>query len=86
MGPQEAEIVTRTLNLRDYVISRCLKSLLRKEIVNQITENEVIFSALPFERTTNTLVKLHLETRSIEQNRNDFLSQWNSLVKKDTAK
>ncbi len=86
-GPQKAKTAAKSLSLNERLIFRILDSLQEKEIVNKISEDEVIFSALPFDKAIDLLVKMHLEeTKTIAQNRTEILSHWKSLIKRDFAR
>jgi len=86
-GSQITETTAESLSLNERAVSRILDSLLEKGIVSRTSEKSAIFSALPFEKAIDLLVKLHLEeTRILEQNRDEIVSQWNSCVKKEQAK
>jgi len=86
-GPQKAETTAKSLSLNERSISLILENLLEKEIINKISEKGDLFSALPFDKVIDLLVKLHLEeTEILEQNRNKILSHWKSLVKRDFAR
>jgi HTH-type transcriptional regulator, sugar sensing transcriptional regulator len=85
-GPQNAKTAAKSLSLSPRLILRILDSLQEKEIVNKISEKEVIFSAMPFDMVIDLLVKMHLEeTNIIEQKRDEILSHWKSLIKRDFA-
>jgi sugar-specific transcriptional regulator TrmB len=85
-GSQEAGKAAKSLGFNNRLISRVLDSLLEKEIVNKISEHEAIFSALPLDKAIDLLVKLNKEqTRILELNRVEIISEWKSLIKKDAT-
>ncbi len=85
-GPQKATSIAAVLKTVEQQLSRSLKSLREKGIVNATPEHPSQFSAIPFEKALDLLVKAHLEeAQSIEQNREEILSQWHSLTKRDSA-
>ena len=84
-GPQNAGTAAKSLNFNEQLISEILNSLLEKEMVN--SEKDACFSALPFEKAIDLLVKLHMEeTRILEQSRDEIVSQWKALIKKDLTR
>lgn len=86
-GPQKPEDAARSLKLDESIVTLALHRLEGKEIVNRICGKSNVYSALPFEKAIEILVKWHLEeTRILEQNRDEILMQWKSLMKKDYAK
>jgi sugar-specific transcriptional regulator TrmB len=85
-GPQKATSIAAALKMYEQQLSRSLKSLREKGIVNATLEHPSQFSAIPFDKALDLLVKAHLEeTQSIEQNKEEILSQWHSMIKRDSA-
>jgi hypothetical protein len=59
-----------------------LQSFQSKEMVNTTLELPAQFSTMPFGKALNLLAKSHLkEARHIEQNREEILFHWRSMVK-----
>jgi sugar-specific transcriptional regulator TrmB len=86
-GSQKARDIATALKMYKCKVYRSLKSLQHKEMVNAILERPVLFFAMPFDKVLDLLVKTHLEeVRYIELNKEDILSQWEALVKKETAR
>jgi sugar-specific transcriptional regulator TrmB len=85
-GSQKARNIATALKTYRRKIYRSLKSLQNKEIVNATLERPARFSAIPFDKVLNLLVKAHLkEVRYIEQNKEEILSHWNSMITKQSA-
>jgi sugar-specific transcriptional regulator TrmB len=85
-GSQKARDIVTALKMYKRKIYCSLKSLQSKEIVNATLELPAQFSTMPFDRALNLLAKAHLkETRHIEQNREEIIFQWYSLVKGNSA-
>jgi sugar-specific transcriptional regulator TrmB len=65
-------------------VYRSLKNLRSKEIVNTTLKRPAQFSAVPFDKALNLLIQARLkEARYVEQNREEILSRWNSMMTKN---
>jgi sugar-specific transcriptional regulator TrmB len=85
-GSQKARNIATALKMYRRKIYRSLKSLQNKEIVNATLERPAQFSAIPFDKLLNLLIKAHLkEAQYIEQNKEEILSHWNSMITKESA-
>ena len=85
-GSQKARNIATALKTYKRKIYRSLKSLQNKEIVNATLERPAQFSALPFDKVLNLLIKAHLEeARYIEQNKEEILSHWQSMITRNSA-
>jgi sugar-specific transcriptional regulator TrmB len=85
-GPQNAKDIATTLKMYTRKVYRSLKNLQSKEIVNATRKRPARFSAVPFEKALNLLIQAHLEeARYVEQNREEILSQWNSMMTKNST-
>lgn len=86
-GSQKAGDIASALKTYKRKIYRSLKSLENKEAVNATLERPAQFSAIPFDKVLDLLIKAHLEeAQYIELNKEEILAQWESLVTKDTAR
>jgi len=80
-GPQRAENIGDALKLQEQLLFQSLESLQRKGVVNSAIASSALFFALPFDKALELLVKAHLkETQNIEQNKDEILSRWKSMV------
>jgi sugar-specific transcriptional regulator TrmB len=85
-GPQKARDIATALKMYKRKIYRSLKSLQSKEIVNATLECPAKFSAIPFDKVLNLLIKTHLEeARYIEQSKKEILSQWHAMINDKSA-
>jgi len=85
-GPQKARNIREALKMQDQHLYRCLKSLKNKEIVDFTPEHPAEFSAIPFEKALDLLIKAHLkESQNIEQEKEEILSQWRSIISKSST-
>jgi len=85
-GPHKARDIATALKMYKRKIYRSLKSLQSKEIVNATLERPAQFSAIPFDKVLNLLIKAHLEeVQYIEQNKEEILSHWNSMITENSA-
>jgi len=85
-GPQEVVNIAQTLRIQEKQISLSLNELQNRGIVSSAIEQTAIFSALPFEEALELLLQAHLrEARDIEQNRDEILSLWYSIVGQRTS-
>ena len=85
-GPQKARNITNELKMYKRKIYRSLKSLRGKGIVSATLERPAWFSALPFAKVLDLFMKARLEeAQSIEQNKEEILSHWNSMITGNSA-
>ena len=85
-GSQKARNIAMALKTYRRKIYRSLKILQNKEIVNATLKRPAQFSAIPFDKVLNLLVKAHLkEVQYIEQNKEEILSYWNSMIARNSA-
>jgi sugar-specific transcriptional regulator TrmB len=81
-GPQKARNIAEALKVYKQQLYCSLKNLRDKSIVNATLKHPAEFSAIPFDKALDLLVKAHLkETQSIEQDKEEILSQWRSMIK-----
>lgn len=80
-GPQKAENIGGALELQEQRLYQSLENLQSKGVVSSKLEYSPVFFALPFDKALELLLQAHLrETRSIEQDRDEILSRWKSIV------
>jgi sugar-specific transcriptional regulator TrmB len=80
-GPQTGENIAYALNINNQQAYRCLKHLQTKGVANAAQTHSVCFSAVPFEKVIDTLVKTKRNhAQNIQQNKKEILSIWESLI------
>ena len=85
-GPQEARKIAETLRIYQVTIYKTLKNLQTKRLVNA-SKRSTLFSAEPFEKALDSLIKDRMKQQHIlQENRERLLSTWNSIIKKDLPK
>ncbi len=85
-GPQRTEQIGDALNVQEQLIRQSLESLQDKGVVFSALEKLPSFSALPFDKALELLVKAHLkEAQIIEQDKDDILSRWRKMLKNSTS-
>ena len=85
-GPQKGKNIAEALKLYKQQLYRSLKRLQTKELVSATLERPSQFSAIPFDKALDLLVKAHLkEARDVEQDKEEILSQWHVMLKEKTA-
>ena len=85
-GPQERQTLAEALKIQEQQLVLSLKNLRDKNIVNATVKRPAEFSAVPFGKALDLLVKAHLrEARNIEQDKDEILSQWRSMITGDSA-
>jgi sugar-specific transcriptional regulator TrmB len=59
----------------------CLKSLQKKGVVNATCKRPALFSALPFEKVLDLLIKANIEeAERMIHNKEKLLSNWRSMT------
>ena len=85
-GPTTARNTAEALQVFRQQLYPCLRKLRTKEIVTATNQRPCQFSAIPFAKLFDLLVKAHLdEANSTEQNRGVILSEWRSMIKRGQA-
>ncbi len=86
-GPQGTQNMANALKMYEDQLSWSLKSLQTKGIVSATKDQATLFSALPFDKVLDLLLKAHFqETRNMEQDKTEILSQWRTLTERDSAR
>jgi sugar-specific transcriptional regulator TrmB len=81
-GPRDAGNIAENLGLSRQQVSSSLESLQKRKIVVSAVEHSTQFSALPFRKTMALLMKANrAEAQHIEQNKEEILSEWHSLMR-----
>jgi sugar-specific transcriptional regulator TrmB len=85
-GPQEAKDIAEALEIHERKLHRDLRKLQQKRLVNASQEHPAQFSAVAFDKILDLLIKTHLkEAQRIEQEKQEILSQWHSIMNKKTS-
>jgi sugar-specific transcriptional regulator TrmB len=83
-GPKKAGDIAKSLKISKQQLYPSIKSLQSKAIVNSTITHPARFSAVPFERTLDLFAQAKLkEAESIQQNKTELLSDWQSVVVKE---
>jgi predicted transcriptional regulator len=85
-GPHEKQNMAKALKMYKAQLSWSLNRLQTKGVVSAAKDQATLFSALPFDKVLDLLLKVHLEeTRNVEQDKTEILSQWKTLTERDSA-
>lgn len=80
-GPHTQEDLCITLNMSKQQLIECLQSLEAQGIVRENPERAVLFSAVPFERALDLLVKAKLdEAERTEKDKDEAIAYWQSMA------
>jgi len=82
MGPREAGNIAENLRLDKQQMDSNLKNLQNRKIVIPTLTHATKFSALPFKETMTLLMKAKREEALyLEQNKEEILSEWHSMIR-----
>jgi sugar-specific transcriptional regulator TrmB len=85
-GAKNVNEITKALNTYERQVYRTLKSLVNSHIITITPNTPAQYSALPFDKVLELLVKVTLkEAERIEMKKEKILSVWNSCIKNDSA-
>jgi sugar-specific transcriptional regulator TrmB len=86
-GPQRASEIAEALKIYKQHLHRILKNLQSKGIINASPEYPARYSAVLFEKVLDLLIKAKKEQQqTLQKSKEELLSTWRSITKKDTAK
>jgi len=86
-GPQKGLSIAEALKLKRQQLYCSVKSLRGKGLLNVTVKRASRFSVVPFEKALDLLVKARLEkAQCIEQNKEEILTQWHTIINDNTAK
>ena len=81
-GPHTGKDLCNALTMSQHQVYQCLRNLENKAIVTATSEHPASFSAVPFEKVLDILVKAKLEeAERTRQDKDEALSDWQSLMK-----
>jgi len=84
MGPQKGRNIADALKLYKQQLYRSLRNLQGKGLASATCEHPAQFSAVSIERVIDMFIKVKTEeAQTLQETREDFLSAWRSLIKKD---
>jgi len=85
-GPQKARNIAEALGTRKYQLYRSLKNLTCKGCVKATHKHPALFTAEPFDKVLDQFVKaMNEEAQRIMQNKEECLSNWQSMTKDETG-
>jgi sugar-specific transcriptional regulator TrmB len=80
-GSNEESNIAKALKIHEKCLHQSLRSLKRKKLINAVLEHPTYFSAVPFDKALDMLVKSRLkEARNVEQKKDEILRQWNTII------
>jgi sugar-specific transcriptional regulator TrmB len=83
-GPKNAREVSEALKLYRQKLYRSLEKMQGKGIVKASQEYPARFSAVPFEKVVDLVIKVNIEqAKYVMQNREELLSGWRSIIRKE---
>jgi len=83
-GPHNGKNLCNALKMPNPYLYQCLKNLESKGVVNVTSKRPALFSAVPFEKVLDILVKMKLEeAQRMQQNMDEALSHWKALISED---
>lgn len=86
-GAHNASAIAEAIRTYEQQVYHTLKRLQNQKIVSETSDLPTHFTALPFDKLLDLLVKANLqEAKQIEQNKDNILALWNSCIKKEQAK
>lgn len=85
--PTKTGDISEALKMQKNQLYRSLKSLQLKGIVTVSQDGLVRFSAVPFEKVLDCLVKAKIEQqKALQESKEELLSTWQAIIKKDKLK
>ena len=84
-GPQQADNIAEALETQRHNLHRSLETLKNRGVVT--VESHALFSALPFDKALDQLMRTHLENvQHMEQNKGEILATWQAMIRDKTQK
>jgi sugar-specific transcriptional regulator TrmB len=85
-GPHKSRDLSNALELPKQQLYPCLNCLKHKKLINSTPNRPAIFSAVPFEKALDLLAKAKLEeAQRTQQNKDEALSDWQSMINEDST-
>ena len=83
-GPHNGKTIAEALKLYKQKLYRSLKRLQAKGIVNPSAERPAVFSSISFEEVLDLFFEIKVkEADVLQENREEILSKWQAVTKKD---
>jgi sugar-specific transcriptional regulator TrmB len=84
MGPKKEKDIADSLRLKKQQIYRSLNRLKNKGIVNSSAEHPAVFSSKSFEEVLDLFLEVKKEEADVlQESREELLSRWRAITKKD---
>lgn len=85
-GSQEASIITKTLKTYKRQVYRALSRLIERQLVTTTADLPAQFSAVPFDKVLDLLMKVNIEEANrLEQKREVISSLWKEIARKESS-
>lgn len=85
-GPKKTLSIVNNLKISKQQISQSLTHLQNRGIISADLENQNKFSALPFEKALELLIKTEkAKTQILQETKKDLLSDWKTSARKKNA-
>jgi hypothetical protein len=86
-GPQKARHMSKALKLKKQRLYQILRKMQGESIIHASSEFPARFSATPFAKVLDLLIKDNIEqAKYMMQNKKELLSTWRSITEKDDTK
>jgi sugar-specific transcriptional regulator TrmB len=86
-GPHKGKDLCNALNMPKPRLYQCLSKLKSKGAVSVTPERPAIFSAVPFEKVLDILVKAKMEeAQHTQQDKDEALSDWKLIIEAESNK
>jgi sugar-specific transcriptional regulator TrmB len=80
-GPHTGKDISNMLNMPRWQLYQCLRNLEGKGVVSGTPERPALFSAVPFEKVIDLIIKAKLEeAEHAQQNSHKALLDWKSMA------
>ncbi len=80
-GPKRKQDLTASLNMAEQQLCGSLHNLQSRGIVTATAEQAELFSAVPFEKVLDSIIKTNIEkANSVEKTKQELLAGWQSNI------
>ena len=81
-GPHTGKDLSKALNLPKHQLYQCLRNLENKGILSVTVGRPALFSAAPFEKALDLLIKIKIEeAERTQHDKDEALSAWKFMIK-----
>jgi sugar-specific transcriptional regulator TrmB len=85
-GPEKAGVIGNALNLYKQRLYRSLRKMQREGVI-EASGYPALFSAVPFEKVLDLVIKSNIEeAERMKQNKEELLSSWQSITHNNSEK